>query len=812
MCNTCNACENCEHKNKFFPESVLNICGGKNLFEKDCCGFVNPETMQGIFLSVCEDVNHPLVFIQKRNKNCNMEKASENIESVCQEKYKHEKSRCHVCKKSNSFYDDYYRLESNIFYSRLSGVCKFVRKEKDLEKFTCGFQRCLLFDSYAAAFFLDRKSLHEKEEEEEKRLEKCHRKNERLNREYLEYLCPVTQYTELAIPVMLEGKTVGVLIFGQMLKENDKNNYDKFLDNFSEKLKSDVEFKNEKPSFYNKVYNEIEFAKKIEDCINSVKKLEVRLESLLEVYRKWYIDEISHELLEKFPKATTISIPNGSLVSTGITETKYEEFKTSLWELANSLCKRMSISKMICFIPNILQNAINNPKHLYDINPNKHIESSKLVFNLEKFNSLYPNEQEKIVNQKHIKEIVSNLGQNSSEFKKLSFVLYVTSRKNKGVMPISVLFGYDKKQIEKAKKTKFIHELDSLILKIKDPVYVMASSIINQYMELEQRRFVQVMRHELGQSYAGYLTLLEQFEEEFYTTLNDLGDSPNRNAALRCASKAITTAYLYTKNSRTYAHTTMLRVNGTRYSGGVLIPNKRYFYPYGEFLFKWNYIFSETQKSKYLKFKMPTEDVFSYPEEYPLMYADPDMIEQIAFNLTNNAMKYSHFGSAVTLNCFADKSKNKYILEVINYAAPLHEEEEKLIFNYGYSGKNHHEKGSGLGLYISNEIAKRHEGELTVEQEIISNFNVPLLQLYNENMSPNMFSLDMFEKVKAEICRLKQPAPNNQPSAWSHILGEPIPQNPFTDLYIKQNIEKPTARIKFTLSIPLYKNKDEDNE
>lgn len=798
----CKACSNCEHKNKFFPETVFNVCGGISMFNKNSCGFLNRETMQGIFLSICDEVNHPLVFIQKCNTNCQLDESETNVKKICSEKYGCNATVCSDCMQKDEFYDKYYRLESNIFYNRLSGICKYARKEKNVNGYNCGFQRCLTLDAHAAAFFLDNepfpKEIENKFDEESKK--RC----------FLEYLCPTTHYTEIAIPVMLEEKIVGVLIFGQMLKENNKIEHDNYLEKLSAEFEGDKDFEKNVKTFNDKVYSEEKLSKKIDECIASVEKLENMLEELLGVYRKWYIDEISRELLESFPKIDTMTILNDGLVSTDMSIEKYDKFKASLFDLATSLCTKMSIPKMICFAPDILPNAVYAPKQLYSVNTEKKDEKNDLIFNFENFNSLYPDGQDKIVDQEHIKMVLLNFENKSEEFKDLSFVLYVISGDSQGVMPIAVLVGYH--CMKKSKEEKFLSELDLLISKITAPIYVIASAIVNRYKELEQRRFVLMMRHELGQSYAGYLTLMDKFEMDFKSSIIRLENSFSHTTAMMIGNKIQDIANLYNKNSRTFAHTVMLRVNGTRYSGGVQSPKKRYFYPYGEFLFKWNYIFSETQKNKHLRFKTPMGDVYLNPHEYPLMFADPDMIEQVAFNLTNNAMKYSLFGSSVTLNCYADRIRNEYILEVINYASPLSEDDLNLIFEFGYSGKNHGENGSGLGLYISREIALRHDGNLTVEQDLVSEYNVPLLQLYTKDVMTNLFSDTLFDEVQQEIKRLKLPKEDRTPSEWSQILGEPIPQKPFTPLYIRENIKKQTARIKLTLTIPLHKSKDEDVE
>ncbi len=780
-----NSCQGCKHSNRFFPNSIIDICEETSLFSKNSCGFINKDFMEGIFLSSCDKVNLPIVFMQKYNDCC---KKKQNICAMCgSEKQKYCDSCSEGCSDSN-FYNSYYRLESNLFYNELSHFCKFIRKHKKGEN--CNFRQCLLNDAYAAAYFLDKEMLPPG------KFDTARHKGS----DYLEYLCETTYYTELAFPVKLEGKTIGVLIFGQILKEKDKENHEKIVKDFAEEHQNDDEFKEYLTRKSIKRYNELEFKNKVDECKKAVQALEKKISDIWEMYKTWYTDELSKELMKPFSE---MQIPKESEKESGMLSldeviNKYDAFKTKLSDLSESIEAKTGADKVICFAPEFLHDTISNQKFIISTRKDKY---SNLKLSIPDLNSHFPGELEKVTSKDDIKKIIPDYDNPKQFFGDNKLMLFTSSVKNRCTFPIAVLVSYNSKGMSENVENIFLKEIDSLLNKLRDSVYLVASSIINNFRETEQRYSVQIMRHELGQSNAGYLTLLDNFEKDFNDSLENIEKYSPHIISRIAAARAKDDLKKCMKNSRSFAHIVTLRVNGTRYSGGISEPIKKFFYPYGEFLFKWNYIFSKTQEEKNLIFRMPVADVYDNPSVYPLMYADPDMIEQVAFNLTNNAMKYSHFGSAVTLNCYA--KQNEYIIEVINYASPLSEYDKAHIFDYGYSGKNHGEGGSGLGLYISKKIAELHGGDLIVEQEDISDFNVPLLQLYDETFPPALFSKEIYDKVQTEIKRLKGQTDENGISEWNKLIGSPIPQNPFTPLYINENINVKTSQIKFTFSIPL---------
>ena len=797
----CKSCPTCSHKNKYTPETVLNICQNDNLFDKEGCGFVNPEFMQGIFLSVCDKINRPIVFMQKCFEDCKEAQNATAPQKTCEYRNWYDEKKCKNCNSFSYSYNNYYRLESNIFYNRLSTLCKYVRENKHInsKECACGYQRCLLSDSLAAAFFLDRASLNSNSF-----LDRVtyHDKN-KFGREFIEYVCETTSYTELAFPVKLEEKIVGVLIVGQILLEKDKEKNDEFINAISKQYKPEHQFHKDKDLFNSLLCKDSEFKKIINDCCVAVSKLEERISNVLSMYRKWYIDGLSSDLLKKlqnFELDFKIS-DDGKLLSTQNVKYSYNKFKENICMLGYSLKEIFSANNAFYFMPQNIEDAVNNLNILYGFSSDNPQNDINIKFDLELFQKEKGKKEYTIINLDEIEKYIIN-STPKKHYNNTPAILFVNAKKDKNNLPIAVLFVLSNKT-SKIESENIFDALNAIMEQIKDPISIIASSIIYQFKEAEQRRSVQIMRHELGQSYSGFITTSDIFNKTFSEITQNTDGNYNISNYLLFPSTIHGVMENYLKNSYGFAHTAMLRIDSTRYSGGIPKPKKSFFYPYGEFLFKWKYIYQKNQTNKYLRFKMPTEEIYNNPDEYPLMFADAGMIEQVAFNLTNNAMKYSYLGSSVTLNCFADRHRGVYVLEVINYSQPLEENELTKIFDYGFSGKNHNESGTGLGLYISNEIAVRHNGTLSFEQEIVSDYNVPILTMYNRDLPALFFDEEIYIEVKSEINRLKHEVNEKGISKWNEIIGEPIHENPFTPLYIIGHIYDKTAKMKFTLEIPM---------
>lgn len=98
------------------------------------------------------------------------------------------------------------------------------------------------------------------------------------------------------------------------------------------------------------------------------------------------------------------------------------------------------------------------------------------------------------------------------------------------------------------------------------------------------------------------------------------------------------------------------------------------------------------------------------------VFADRYRIGQVLINLLTNAVKYSPAGSEVIVRLCADQ---KYaVVSVQDFGIGIDEVDQQRIFERFYQVTGPVEKtfpGLGIGLYISNEIIKCHQGRMWVE-------------------------------------------------------------------------------------------------
>jgi PAS domain S-box-containing protein len=104
-------------------------------------------------------------------------------------------------------------------------------------------------------------------------------------------------------------------------------------------------------------------------------------------------------------------------------------------------------------------------------------------------------------------------------------------------------------------------------------------------------------------------------------------------------------------------------------------------------------------------------------DEIPIrVFGDRDRIGQVLINLLNNAIKYSPQADQVVVCVTKDQSNA--IISVKDFGIGIAQEQQQKIFERFYQVTE--EKtypGLGIGLSISNEIIKRHNGQMWVKSE-----------------------------------------------------------------------------------------------
>ncbi len=95
-------------------------------------------------------------------------------------------------------------------------------------------------------------------------------------------------------------------------------------------------------------------------------------------------------------------------------------------------------------------------------------------------------------------------------------------------------------------------------------------------------------------------------------------------------------------------------------------------------------------------------------------YVDADKLDKILSNLLSNAIKYTPSGGTIYIGFdVLTESKGKIMrISVADDGPKIPEESLQRIFERYYQVENHHNYGTGIGLYFSRRLAELHHGSL----------------------------------------------------------------------------------------------------
>lgn len=332
-------------------------------------------------------------------------------------------------------------------------------------------------------------------------------------------------------------------------------------------------------------------------------------------------------------------------------------------------------------------------------------------------------------------------------------------------------------------------------------IQLIGMEIKSDFFRIYLENSMSIMRHELGQSYIGYNILIEQFKlacsthREIISKLN----LNQRNEDLM--NRFMVDCNNFIGNSEKFLYNTEINIKSSKYLTDFTLRNKRYFYPYEEFLFKWGSIYRVKSDNQSFNFKFPL--VTHSDEDRPLMFGNPDMIEQAAYNLTNNAFKYAIKGTEIFFDCVANREENRYEIIVRNLAHPFKDKsEETAIFGFGKRGSNNEKQGNGFGLYLTKRIAQAHGGDVICKMSPVSKYDISTMELYlkyykdkqNKGICDDE---NTFRAIEREL--------SQKGEKIKSLMVKPLHENIFTPMYVNNNIYKGTAEFTFIFWVPLLK-------
>lgn len=102
-----------------------------------------------------------------------------------------------------------------------------------------------------------------------------------------------------------------------------------------------------------------------------------------------------------------------------------------------------------------------------------------------------------------------------------------------------------------------------------------------------------------------------------------------------------------------------------------------------------------------------------------VMFAEPNMVTIAIRNIISNAIKFSYPEGSIYINC--NSHNNKFDISIKDEGMGIPEKDMQKLFNkemsYSRLGTKG-EKGTGLGLLLSNELIIKNNGSISVESEV----------------------------------------------------------------------------------------------
>lgn len=174
--------------------------------------------------------------------------------------------------------------------------------------------------------------------------------------------------------------------------------------------------------------------------------------------------------------------------------------------------------------------------------------------------------------------------------------------------------------------------------------------------------------------------------------------------------------------------------------------------------------------------------------------SDKAKIEQVFFNILNNAIKYSHRGTKITI---AQKIiENNLHISISDYGHRVSEKDnDERVYHLFTRGINSYSEGMGIGLYISNLNILSLKGKITYVQNKICDFHVPVLIYLFQNSKDHESFFNKYSTNKDKINEYIDDVVNLHPDG--NIVYIPTNNN---------LIKIPTYKVTFTITIPLNYN------
>jgi signal transduction histidine kinase len=627
-------------------------------------------------------------------------------------------------------------------------------------------------------------------------------------RPYLEYDCPLLGYRELVFPVFFEDRVLAVFFVGEISLEDrlpliEQKQRAFFADNpctdeyasCRTVSGSSLEYANLGELVMSEhrqwvadpqnVFSISSYEELIAKANRQLNELESTLAKETELQREHYVRTQVEQRVRQFHEALSL----GPTIHG-------EDFLAALWQnLQNrleDLIRDFATPFFVVFGVKGLEQGPGN-RHSLEVVARAGIVPSHLsiggqalYFNLRKVPSDALRQPTNSLRESKLFEAVEGLTVSLDESMNVIW-LFPVPRQSHGSM--AVLVGYDPRNPPTSVVNRRGSPLDTSMQSFYHVVLSSLSFILSSTAQQRLEDSLRILGHELGQVTSGLDALRVAYLSEIDVVHKLTHDQ----------------VQILNKDMEGFLRLANCVVESAKKVVAVPPPNKRKFWAYGELLFRWKDTYRLEADKKHLQMEMPYPTVSDDPWR-PQVNGDQDLLEQLVYNLLNNAVKYSHPGTKIHIDCrkLDLMATSPHVLTVTDYGIGIHDIIKDRIFELYFrseQAKKESESGLGVGLYVARQIARAHGGDITVESKQVSEYNVPLLEPYLRSAPSVGF---LAASLRAELDRLLHS--EHYDEQYDQIVAKPPSgdrrANWPTPYEIRNRIARPTHAVTFTVTIP----------
>jgi hypothetical protein len=350
---------------------------------------------------------------------------------------------------------------------------------------------------------------------------------------------------------------------------------------------------------------------------------------------------------------------------------------------------------------------------------------------------------------------------------------------------------------EDKSETKSEHGNSANIIDIKDRVltevyflsaaiFYISTSLLNNLLQGNTEMILRFFNHELSHVLLGYNFLNEAYISDF-DSFAKLGLKDRRDVQCDFLSTENTLKAI-SKNIELLTKPRELVVEK------IKIEEFRVF---KDLLYKWEHLYHYETEGKNLQLVIPMINLDD--EKRPLIKTDKHLFEQIIYNILNNAIKYSHWGTKIRIDCrLTNYSYHKQIFSVVDYGAQIERGMKPYELYYRDVDILNVADGSGIGLFVVKRIANILGARIRHSCKYVSKYSIGLIEDYlQRECSHNN------PQLRKDVLEEKLNLYSRFGMRIRRIISETSPDedNKLSDSEIEKMITKPTWQVAFEVII-----------